>query len=190
MGWRRYYWLDLYAMCDALKPRGSTLAFVNYYTSRSKETTRSREISTRQEAYWRALSSTPVNLIQGKIAERDCLCESQCRNLFTRFQEKETDVKIGIDIISDALLGKLEGVLLVTGDTDQRPTLQLLSTLKPGISRKLVFPPSARKFPKELTELAHRPFTALDATILAKFQFQDIVQDRKGIEVRRPDKWR
>ncbi|CAN0157443.1 unnamed protein product [Phaeothamnion confervicola] len=190
MQWRHLYWLDLEALCESLKPSGSSLAFVNYYTSRSKETARNRGISNRQQLYWRALRTRPkINLIEGKILPRSSQCEATCKEGFSRYQEKETDVKLGIDIVRDALKGRVQGIILITADTDQVPTLRLLQEETPNVNRRLCLPPSTQKFPMELTNLAHKPFTGLTEAHLSPYVFDSRVKDASGKFIDKPLKW-
>ncbi len=152
---RDLYWLNLESLMQALVPVGSSLEFVNFYTSPSLETSSNRGIRARQELYWKALGSTSkVRIIQGKIVHREMWCLAHCKGRFTKWQEKETDVKLGLDIVRDSLTGVVDGIILVTGDTDQIPTLKMLAENCPSVSRRLFLPPSTEHFPRELTSAA------------------------------------
>ncbi len=187
-GWRRTYWLDLQSLCAALLPESASLEFVNFYTSRSHEKSPPTGVQLRQQLYWRALRTRPlVNIIEGKMALRDSQCEAQCRQIFTRYQEKETDVKLGIDLVRDAIRGLVDGVLVLTGDTDQVPTLKLLREETPALKILPVFPPSKRKFPAELT--AFKPFRILSEGILLRHQLPESLMDQAGL-IARPLKWK
>lgn len=190
MGWRDLYWLDIEALANAFKPANATLEFVKYYTSRSRDP-RSQGVANRQQLYWRALKTLPkVQIIEGKILPRDSQCEADCKMGFVRMQEKETDVKLGIDIIHDCLTKKIQGVILITADTDQVPTLTMVRDLKLSISVKLVFPPldAKRKASKELSDLASKTFFIGDS-LLRACQLPDPLITASG-QLTRPDKWR
>lgn len=190
MGWRDLYWLDIEALANAFKPANATLEFVKYYTSRSRDP-RSQGVANRQQIYWRALKTLPkVQIIEGKILPRDSQCEADCKMGFVRLQEKETDVKLGIDVIHDCLTKKVQGIILITADTDQVPTLTMVRELKLSISVKLAFPPldARRKASKELSDLAGKTFF-IGESLLRSCQMPDPLMTPSG-QLTRPDKWR
>ena len=51
---------------------------------------------------------------------------------FTRFEEKETDVALGIQLVESALLGAFGVLVLVSGDSDLVPALAAARRLAPS----------------------------------------------------------
>jgi uncharacterized LabA/DUF88 family protein len=187
---RDLYWLNLESLMQVLVPAGSSLEFVNYYTSPSLETPSNRGIRGRQELYWKALRSEPkVRILLGKIVPRTMRCGAHCKSSFTKWQEKETDVKIGLDILKDSLTGTVDGIILITGDTDQIPTLKMLAESCPKVPRRLFLPPMTEHFPRELTSAA--TFVgSLRESKLKECQFPDSICLADGRIITRPIKWR
>jgi len=184
---RNLYWLDIQSLSESLTPKTASLEFVNYYTSRSKDP-RNKGTAARQEVYWQALRTLPkVNIVEGKILERDSQCEAACKLGFKRHQEKETDVKIGIDIIRDCLIKKVQGIILITADTDQVPTLQMVKDLNLSISVQLATPPSKRRAPRELTNLASKHHGLFPNT-LRQHVMPNTIQTASG-RISKPARW-
>ena len=71
--------------------------------------------------------------------------EAQARTLvITRhlkeLEEKQTDVNIAINLYRDAILENAEQVILVSGDSDLTPVLELIQKDRPNIKIGVIFP--------------------------------------------------
>jgi uncharacterized LabA/DUF88 family protein len=84
--------------------------------------------------YLSALRATGVDVRLGRFKAKTLTCPS-CGRHFTRFEEKETDVALGVHLVESALLGAFDALVLVSGDSDLVPALAAARRLAP--SRKL-----------------------------------------------------
>ncbi len=191
LGWRHLYWLDLEKLGESLCPEGSELAFVRYYTSRAKQS----DSAQRQAIYLEALASlTKVRTQLGKFELRDNRCRASCQLEFQQYQEKETDVSIGVDLTADSFLGHFDHAVLVTGDTDQIPTLRALKQNFPNKPARLAFPPQAKQayVSRALTNLCDNSgwqWQILTEKILLKCQLPSVVHLQSGRKITRPSLW-
>lgn len=106
----------------------------------------------RHKTYIQALNSVWVKIILGKYLEKrqtyrkgnntlvsiqfngDVLQQKTCLELlqtleYISYEEKETDVKIALQIVEDAFLNKYQKAIIVTGDSDIVPALHTVRNL-------------------------------------------------------------
>ncbi len=119
-------WVDLQRAFEILRP-DDDLQWIHYFTARPNG-----DSGERHDAYVNALRSCPkVRVHMGRFKDKskrvglECpYCGRTSRVLLRLTEEKETDVAIGIQIVSDVLRGATGHVILVTGDTDLAPALR------------------------------------------------------------------
>src|SRR5687767_13855851 len=146
----RYYWLSLPAMCTALLKPHQTLIATKYFTSR---VTLPAEKMKRQTTYIEALLTLPgLTLHEGKYVSDVAEC-GECGAMVFVHNEKMTDVKIAIELTKDAHADRFDTALLVTGDSDQAPTVQMIRELFPRKRIISAFPPA--RVSKQLRKEAH-----------------------------------
>lgn len=98
-GWRRYYWLDVAALCGELLQDGQQLAQTKYFTARIASPSDTRR---RQSDYLDALQTRPdLEIFFGQYLVKSRTCRS-CGVTDTVSEEKMTDVNIAVQILSDA----------------------------------------------------------------------------------------
>jgi uncharacterized LabA/DUF88 family protein len=135
----------------------------------------------RQEDYLKALKSTLII---------DPPYFGDIRRAGAKHSEKKTDVEIALHMYDDALNNDNYTILLLSGDSDQGPTINWIRGLEKDIDIFLLFPPF--RVSKELRSIADRDFTIKKRTA-AGHQFPDIVEyEEKGVkyQVRRPALWK
>jgi hypothetical protein len=80
-GWRKYYWLDLNALSTALMKPDQTLAGVNYFTSRIRNTGDNVPDMQRQSVYLEALGTLPdVQLLFGHYLQKNGAATNAARS--------------------------------------------------------------------------------------------------------------
>jgi uncharacterized LabA/DUF88 family protein len=100
-------------------------------------------------------------------------------------QEKKADVNIATQMIHDALQGNFDVAILVSGDSDQVPTIEMVRKI---FKRKVVvaFPP--RRFSAQLQQAATASFRIGEA----KFQpslLSPTIQLPSGMIINCPKEW-
>jgi len=81
--------------------------------------------------YLSALRATGVDVRLGRFKARTLTCPA-CGRRFTRFEEKETDVALGVRLVEAALLGAFDTLVLISGDSDLVPALAAARRLAPS----------------------------------------------------------
>ena len=143
-------WLDLKSMCAALKSPQQELGGVTYFTALANWNKGKVE---RHQTYLSALRATGVQVVLGRFSEVTRTCE-HCRGSYRTNEEKETDVNLSSRMITDAIRGQVDALYLVTGDSDQVPTVRAIRELASHCEVVAVFP--LRRHSNELKEIASR----------------------------------
>lgn len=113
-----------------------------------------------------------------------------------KFEEKQSDVNLALQIYDDALSGDIDQVVLVTNDTDFAPALDMLKKRCPHIVRGVVIPTRKSEFDNSkerpgnasLTDLAHWVRTHISREELAKSQLPYVVPSSRRASVK-PISW-
>ena len=169
---RKYLWLKLDEFILSFLPKDHHLEEVKYFTAPIRGNPQKQY---RQEAYLKALSTLDnLTVIQGKHIP-----------IRSGFSEKQTDVLMALHMYSDALTKDHDALVLVTGDSDQVPTLKWIRTLGKGITLHVVFPPF--RVSKDLITVADYTYRTKWKR-LRQFQFSDpVIGD--GFSVPKPIEW-
>jgi uncharacterized LabA/DUF88 family protein len=171
-----------------------TLQAIKYFTAIVAGPTRSH-----QETYLKALATLPlVDVILGKFKTERVRCnESSCTHagnrIFETVEEKRTDVNIAISMLDDAYQNACDQFVLVSGDSDLVPSVNLIRTRFPQ-KKTIVYVPHipalsiGRGFAVELraTANAHRD---LPLNLLSRAQFPAQVPDGAGGSIAKPATW-
>jgi len=185
--WKKYYWLDLYALSANLLKPGQTLEKVHYVTSRSKTNGHNVVDMQRQNTYLEALAVNPSIQIQyGHYLEKIKTCRF-CGATWSDYEEKMTDVNIAVQLLSDAQDNLFDVALVCSGDSDLVTPVRKLRELYPVKQVIVVFPPGRHS--AELTKVATASFTIGEAK-LRKSQMPNTVQRADGFNLQRPAHWK
>ena len=192
---RKYLWLDLYALAVQLR-RPDTIIRVRYFTT---IVAGEPEAARRQETYLAALTSLrpQVEVVRGKFKVKKfrCFtcgspysCDCDPGREYRTYEEKLTDVALGVAMVKDAAQGVGDLSVLVTTDTDLTPAITATAEVAPDRPIYLACPPG-RQPPRVHLPPNVRPFL-ISRDHLAASLLPDAVSGRQGRVYHRPDKWR
>lgn len=180
---RHYLWLDLPKLIRGVLLPDQTLIETKYFTSRIVTPA---ESVARQTAYIEALETLPgLRLREGRYDGETNPCEN-CGHPHTKHSEKMTDVNIATSIVRDAHMNLFDTAVLVTGDADQVPAVELVRDVFREKRVVVCFPP--KRVSKHLGNTAHVRLN-INETMLRAAQLPDTVTKRGGIVLSRPAKW-
>src|ERR1700693_1542268 len=116
-------WLSLHDLGNLLIPsRDEEVRWVVYF---SAYLTHKPDKLIRHRAYVAALEATGVECVLGRFKYGGVRCRN-CGSQWRSYEEKETDVNIGIRIVRDAFCDVFDVYYLVSADTDLAPAIRLL----------------------------------------------------------------
>ncbi len=178
----RLKWVSLDALGKLLVPSRdeeirSTVYFTAYLTHRPEKLVRHR-------AYVRALEATGVECVLGRFKYGEIRCRN-CRARWRSYEEKETDVHIGIRIVRDAFRDVFDVCYLVSADTDLAPAIRMLKREFPGKEFVSVATPR-RPHASEFVRLADRTLKITDYA-LSRCLLPAEITGSDGRVIRRPD---
>lgn len=161
-------WVNLWGLSELFLREGEELSAVKYF---SAFVTWNEAGYRRHQRYVAALKAVNVNFFEGKFQKNKTVKCNHCGKRFKKPEEKETDVNIAIQLVSDALQDKYEKAILVSADTDFIPAVRMVRNQ----SRKRVeiWAPPGRSQPgrglaREITEVMIEQSLLPDKVILSK----------------------
>lgn len=183
-GWRKYYWLDLWALSERFLLDGQTLVEVVYCTAKVKQDPPAQK---RQLTFIDALKAhrPGLKVVYGHYLAKEMRCHN-CKNTYTRHEEKMTDVNIACHLLTDAMDGRFDVALLMSGDSDMVPPVRIISERWPAKKVIAVFPPE--RYSDALKKAVHG-HTWIGEEKLRQSLLPERVQVAPGKTVTRPPDW-
>jgi hypothetical protein len=135
--------------------------------------------------YLEVLEASGVRLHVAEFKRKTLTCP-HCGREIERWEEKETDVSLGVTAVELLHLRACDTLAIVSGDTDLAPAIRAAKRLFPE-SRVCVAFPYAR-FNAELQQIAHFSFR-IRAARYAEHQLPDPVRLPDGRVLGRPPGW-
>ena len=185
-GWSRYYWLDLNKLSQNLLKCHQRLSSIKYFTSRIESTIYDPYKHKRQQTYIEALQTIDLcSIYFGHYLRKAIKC-NRCGNTWESFEEKMTDVNIGIEMLDDAYCSRFDTAILISGDSDLAGPLKKIKKLFPSKRIVVAFPPN--RVSKQLKQISDAYFT-IGRKAFSESQFPDQVKNNAGFTLLRPTKW-
>jgi uncharacterized LabA/DUF88 family protein len=104
-----------------------------------------------------------VHVSFGEFKAKAITCQSTCGQTFTTYVEKQTDINIAVSLISFA--DRYDKAILLTADSDQVPTINLLKGLYP--EKKFAILPPIGRGAKDLIKACHEHFKMTEEHLAA-----------------------
>lgn len=184
-------WLDLQSYFER-KRQDDDVQKIWYFTARV-----SGAAAYRQTPYLEALSGLPkIEIKYGLFKEKTLKCRVSACNLpetqreYKVPEEKGTDVNIGLQMIDDAYQGLCDRMILVSGDSDLVPAVQLVKKRHPQIEICVYIPSRDRHrgAARELRHSADKNYTLSPDGLMRQCQFPLVV--RSGTTpITKPSSW-
>lgn len=186
----KYKWLDLERYFTLLR-QDDDIVEIKYFTALIDGSHRQN-----QEIYLSVLETFPkIQIIPGKFKRKQVKCGvEKCKFKGNKFfdmpEEKRTDVNIAIHMLHDAFYDRCERFVLISGDSDLVPALEMI---KKVYTKKelIVYIPArtpVRGAAVELRNLAHR-HKILPNELLGRTLLPNPVKDSLGNDIYKPIDW-
>jgi uncharacterized LabA/DUF88 family protein len=138
-------WLNYFVLAKSLLRPNEALGEVNLFTAILNW---NQDKQKRHRNWVTAQRAVGVRVHEGRFKQSRKHCVTFDRNC-KFYEEKQTDVGISVQMVSDALLGRCDRAILITADSDQIPTAQFISALdRPKLT--LYFPPNRAQQARDL----------------------------------------
>jgi uncharacterized LabA/DUF88 family protein len=181
--YRRYKWLSLTELARCyVSTRSQRLTGIDYFTTSPTWNT-SKQL--RHRAYVRAQESEGVTVTLGAFREKAINCKAHCGKSFAVWQEKQTDVNIAVRLVDLARQNAFDRAILISGDSDLIPAIQLVHKLYENKSVAVVVPIGRKGHEIETACKAAGKFTMTEAH-LERSQLPDSLTHPDGKRIYRP----
>lgn len=201
-----FKWLNLESFFTEIikknSPDNVELIKLNYFTSdiKSKFSTHGRSANISQQTYLRALSQKSpeiINIIKGMYFARKGHPmkyqeppDKNDRVEIWQLEEKQTDVKIALQIYHDVIHRECEQIVICSNDTDIIPALEFSRKANPELIIGAIFPRSKNgNIPiSNITEHVDWHWDYIDPSLLQRHQLPNKIPTRKR-PILKPDYW-
>jgi uncharacterized LabA/DUF88 family protein len=182
--WRKYYWLDLWALAERFLKRGQTLVEVVYCTTLIKDDPPGQQ---RQLTFIDALKAhrPGIKVVYGHYLAKEMRCFN-CGNTYTRHEEKMTDVNIACHMLTDAMDCRFDVALVLSGDSDLVPPVKTVRDRWPRKRVIVLFPPDRESGALRRAANGQKWIAEAD---LRQSQLPGVVQLADGKSAARPAEW-
>ncbi|WP_290856133.1 NYN domain-containing protein [Hamadaea sp.] len=190
---RKYMWLDVVELVRQLRPNDQ-VQVVRYFTAIVKG---EPAAAANQTTYLDALSTHNGALVdvrvgrfkiktigRCKVCRKEFLCA--CPTTYQTYEEKETDVALGVAMVEDAALGIGDISLLISADSDMLPAVRSLQRIAPSRPVYVALPPSNQ--PRARAIRGAGVFYIRESA-LSGAQLPPAVNGSTGRKYSRPAKW-
>jgi uncharacterized LabA/DUF88 family protein len=134
--YKKYKWVSLSRLCKCFLTHKDSIAGIEYFTTLA--TWNSEKVS-RHKIFIKAQENEGVNVIYGEFKRKERRCRS-CRQMFSTFEEKQTDVNIALRLFQLAFQEKYDKAIIISGDTDLIPAIKTVRSLFPSKQIGVVIP--------------------------------------------------
>lgn len=143
--WKRFYWIDIVKLFKTFMKKDEELDCVRYYTARPKNEGKRERQNTLMKVN-KNLNDNRFKIIYGKYIKKPIRCLAKCKEKFEIQEEKQTDVKLSVDILEDYIIGNCNKTILVSADSDLLPSVRSIKRLQEALNKKhdinIYFPPN------------------------------------------------
>ena len=184
-GWKKYYWLDLAAMSQALLKPQQVLKHCHCFTARIRNSTHNQNAA-RQTLWLDALATrNDISCHYGHYLPKRQRC-NKCFATWVSHEEKMTDVNIASQLLVDAYEDRYDTALIVSGDSDLTTPVQLIRQRFPNKRLIIAFPPARQS--NQLKKAAHG-YINIGADSLRQNLLPDEIKSTTGFVPKRPAGW-
>jgi uncharacterized LabA/DUF88 family protein len=185
-------WLNLQKLAGYLiRPKSQRLVSVKYFSAFADHFSNTDQVGSllRHRIYIAALEAKQVICLMGNFAKRDRYFSGRgYRARWRRYEEKQTDVGIGVHVINDAHKDVFDCALIVGVDTDLLPVFKVMRAEFPQKSMICVAPPH-RAHHRELQRVA-TGCEVIKVSQIARSVFGPTVSKDGKVVARRPPSYR
>ena len=178
---KKYRWLDLKKLCQYFTKQSESLTMVYYFTALAKwDEGKVR----RHKQYIKALETTDVQVIYGNFKQVTKQCR-ECHKKYQTFEEKETDVNIGLYLLKKAFQNEFDKFFLLTGDSDLIPVVKMIKKHFPNKESHIIIPiDNCARNLKQIADYSSK----IKQKHLESCVFPDTINLQHGI-ISKPKKW-
>lgn len=140
----------------------------------------------RHVSYIKCLEDTGILVHYGRFKQKKMYCRN-CRTSYIKWEEKETDVSIGVKLLDIAIEDSADAIIIVSGDTDLVPAVKTCQKQFPELEIGFFFPFNRKR--KELSALTTSEEISMKGKQYRNHQYSDPYTLKGGNTVVKPHGW-
>ena len=175
-------WLNIRKLSQSLLHNHQELKAIKYFTARINNDPAKQR---RQSTYIDALENEGIEVIYGRYQTNIVTC-NRCGSQWSDPNEKMTDVNIATTMLFDAMHDYFDVAILISGDSDLTPPLNIIKNYYPEKMVLVVFPPNRHN--NSIAAAAKNSFS-LGRAKLAQSQFNSSITLKNGYTITKPSTW-
>lgn len=180
----KYKWLNLRKLIEYFIGTKNTIETIHYFTALPHWDI---EKVKRHQRYIKALETVGVEVVYGKFKHIPIVCKADCKKIFNKPVEKQTDVNISVTLQRLAYEDRFDRAVIVSGDSDLIPPISYVKQTFPQKEIGILIPIGRRA--EELKSKADF-FWRLKTMHLKASRFEDSITLSMGEKLECPDRWR
>ena len=182
-GCDRLKWIDYYSLADAFVAKSrEQLTKVFYFTAIVPWDTQK---AARHRLFIRALEFYDIEVVIGKFKEVTRRCRI-CGKQYKTFEEKETDVSIGVTMLTEAFNDTFDKAFLFSGDSDMIAGVKALKNVAPHKQIHAIIPIGRSSF--DLANTCHFS-SKIKRHHLERNQLPENIALKDGSVLSKPKEW-
>ena len=137
---KQYRWLNLKKLCQAFLKKSKALNHIYYFTALALW----NEGKVRKhKKYIEILEASSIQVIYGNFKKVTRKCRN-CHRKYQTFEEKETDVNMGLYLLNATYQHQFDKLLLLTADSDLMPAIKTIKKYFPNKKSHIILPVNAK----------------------------------------------
>ncbi len=183
-----YKWLNYWALCERYVAPGDALAAVYWFTAYVPwKSSSGKAKKARHRILVAANRNLGVLVEWGRFRPVSRRCRAFCGVEYRTYEEKRTDVKIALHIQKLAYERAYTKGILISGDSDLVPAVEIAASIDPDIRFLNVLPVGQNS--AELSRIKHAVQIHMTRGDLSASRLPDRVVLASGAELRCPKEW-
>lgn len=168
-------WVDLFQLAELVAQPGEQVVAVRYFSAFADWLPGPYQ---RHRQYVAALRFRGVDCVMAHFKCKQMKC-FKCNATWTSREEKETDVHLALRLLSDAEDDAFDRAILISGDSDLVPVVNMVKSRHPGKRITIAAPPGRHGAGRHLQHAAGSDFP-LTKGKLAKCLLPSVLVDGNG----------
>lgn len=183
--WKRFYWLEIVNFFNSFMRSHQELVEVHYFSARPLGNNGKAD---RQDLFFSANKLNPrFKVTLGKYVQKQISIGGG--QTISTYEEKETDVRIATQMISDVVNKRCDVSILVSADSDLVPPIEFIRSYKPNHKMIVYFPPDRFSFDLSTLCSVYLKLERFEKRFKQNMLPDDVVLPN-GYVAKRPLKWR
>ncbi len=185
-----YRWLNLSLLARTLLPRCQVIG-IKYFTAQVLSFPGDPAAPSRQQVYWRALSTLPdLKIVLGRFQVKPITLplesDSSRMAAVLKSEEKGSDVNLASHLLFDAFKHEIDEAAVISGDSDLATPIQMVRGF--GIDVRIFDPREPKRTCLDLKRVGST-YSHIYRSVYKKCQFPDSLLDKEGKTLQKPIEW-